>query len=75
MNEQVIQANESIIAQPVDSKYVFRSKKGLSEEIIREISKQKQEPQWMLEKRLEAYEIFKKKPMPAWGGRSFSIEF
>ncbi|MGC8579795.1 MAG: Fe-S cluster assembly protein SufB [bacterium] len=75
MNEQVIQANESIIAQPVDSKYVFRSKKGLSEEIIREISKQKQEPQWMLEKRLEAYEIFKKKPMPAWGADLSALNF
>lgn len=75
MNEQIIQPDENIIAQPVDSKYVFRSKKGLSEDVIREISSQKQEPLWMLEKRLEAYEIFKKKPMPAWGADLSALNF
>jgi Fe-S cluster assembly protein SufB len=75
MNEQVIQSDESIIAQAVDSKYVFRSRKGLNEDIIREISKQKQEPLWMLERRLEAYEIFKKKPMPTWGADLSSLNF
>lgn len=75
MNDQIIQTNENIIDQPVDSKYVFKSRKGLNEEIIREISKQKQEPQWMLEKRLEAYEIFKKKPIPTWGADLSMLNF
>jgi len=47
--------------------YAFRSKKGLNEELIREISKMKGEPQWMLEKRLEGYKYFKSSQMPKWG--------
>ena len=42
-------------------KYVFKSRKGLSEDIVKEISSIKQEPEWMLEFRLKSYEIFKKK--------------
>lgn len=45
----------------------FRAKIGLSEEIVRQISKDKNEPEWMLNKRLKGLEIFNKKPMPAWG--------
>ena len=37
---------------------VFKTQKGLSEEVIREISKIKNEPEWMLEFRLKAYEKF-----------------
>ena len=41
---------------------VFKSRKGLNKEIIHQISDMKDEPDWMLEFRLEAYEIFKAKP-------------
>ena len=37
---------------------IFRSKRGLTEEIVREISNMKQEPEWMLEYRLKALETF-----------------
>ncbi len=56
-------------------KPVFSTKKGLSEETVREISAMKQEPKWMLEKRLLAYKIFQMKPMPIWGGDLSSINF
>ncbi len=46
--------------------YVFKPKKGLSEEIIREMSAMKGEPAWMLEFRLKAYQRFLSKPMMAW---------
>lgn len=50
---------------------LFRKKQdysfGLSEETIRKISKDKDEPQWMLLKRLEAYRAYKSIPMPNWG--------
>jgi len=49
--------------------YTFRSRKGLNVEVIRELSHMKGEPQWMLDFRLKALEIFTKKPMPTWGGR------
>ncbi|MCL5423825.1 MAG: Fe-S cluster assembly protein SufB [Candidatus Marsarchaeota archaeon] len=55
--------------------YKFKSDKGLSEDIVREISKIKNEPEWMLEKRLSAYKIFKSKPMPKWGADLDGIDF
>lgn len=58
-----------------DTKSVYTSPKGLSEEVVREISKQKNEPEWMLEYRLKALEIFNAKPMPAWGGDLTSLDF
>ena len=44
--------------------YVFKPKKGLNEEIIREMSKMKDEPDWMLAFRLKAYQRFLRKPIP-----------
>ena len=40
---------------------------GLNEDVVRSISKFKQEPEWMLEYRLKAYEAFKKMKNPKWG--------
>ena len=48
--------------------YVFKPEKGLSEEIIREMSLIKGEPDWMLNFRLKAYRRFLARPMPTWGG-------
>ena len=50
---------------PDDS--VYKSPKGLSEEVIRQISAFKEEPEWMLEFRLKAYRHFIERPMPTWG--------
>ena len=46
----------------------FRSRKGLDQDVVREISAMKGEPEWMLDFRLKALEHFKKRPMPTWGG-------
>lgn len=46
---------------------VFKTPKGLNEEIVREISAIKKEPEWMLEYRLKALKCFLEKPMPTWG--------
>ena len=43
------------------------AKKGISREVIAELSKVKGEPEWMREKRLKSYEIFERKPIPTWG--------
>jgi len=43
------------------------ARRGLDEQVVREISTTKGEPEWMLARRLKAYEIFERKPMPAWG--------
>ena len=55
--------------------YVYTSKKGLSRETVEEISKIKNEPEWMLNFRLRSYDIFMKKPMPVWGGDLSKINF
>lgn len=47
--------------------YAFKSGKGLTREIVTQISRMKNEPEWMLKYRLKALEIFLKKPMPKWG--------
>ena len=59
----------------VESKPVFKSAKGLTREIVEEISKIKNEPDWMREFRLKAFEIYQNKPMPTWGGDLSGIKF
>ncbi|MBI4360494.1 Fe-S cluster assembly protein SufB [Candidatus Micrarchaeota archaeon] len=76
---------KSVLKQTFDSEYqfgfhddvemVYQTKKGLSEKVVREISKIKDEPEWMLEKRLEALRVFYSKPMPSWGANLSQIDF
>jgi Fe-S cluster assembly protein SufB len=56
-------------------KYVFKSKRGLNPEVVKEISWMKSEPEWMTKLRLRALEIFYKKPMPDWGADLSVIDF
>ena len=51
------------------------AKRGLSEEVVREISALKNEPEWMLETRLKALRMFNKKPLPTWGADLSTIDF
>ncbi len=57
-----------------ESKPVFRTRPGLDEEIVRQISQQKDEPEWMLEFRLKALKVYESKPMPHWGGDLTELE-
>lgn len=54
---------------------IFRSERGLTEDIVREISKMKEEPQWMLDFRLKSLKQFYKMPMPMWGGDLSELNF
>lgn len=56
-------------------KPVFKSRKGVDEEIVREISKVKEEPAWMTEFRVKAFTIFEKEKMPEWGPDLSNIHF
>jgi Fe-S cluster assembly protein SufB len=47
---------------------VFKTRKGLDQDVVRQISAMKEEPEWMLEFRLRALEHFFERPMPDWGG-------
>jgi Fe-S cluster assembly protein SufB len=59
----------------VPENFVFKAEKGLNEDVVKQISAMKDEPQWMLDFRLKAFKIFKKKPMPTWGGDLSTIDF
>jgi Fe-S cluster assembly protein SufB len=55
-------------------KPVFKARPGLDEDIVREISAHKDEPEWMLDFRLKALEVYWSKPMPTWGGDLEQLE-
>ena len=74
--EQIVEKNEYM------EKYGFYQDveydefpKGLSEDVVRRISKIKSEPDWMLQKRLTALKIFNSKPTPAWGADLSKINY
>ena len=66
---------KKIDISPSESRYDFKDKddfeykikKGLSKEIVTEISKRKNEPEWLLELRLKALETYEKLELPVWG--------
>ncbi len=55
--------------------YLRETKRGLTRETVEEISRIKDEPDWMLEFRLRAYDHFLARPMPQWGGDLDHIDF
>ena len=78
--------NEKVTLKPIDLgdyQYgfhddvtpVFSTEKGISEEVVRELSAEKGEPEWMLEFRLKSLEIFNKMPMQDWGPDLSDIDF
>jgi Fe-S cluster assembly protein SufB len=55
--------------------YATHVERGLSEQVVRNISALKSEPQWMLDLRLKGLRLFGKKPMPTWGADLSGIDF
>jgi Fe-S cluster assembly protein SufB len=55
--------------------YTFKSRKGLDEDMVREISHMKSEPQWMTNFRLRSLKNFNARPLPQWGGALSDIDF
>jgi len=51
------------------------ARRGLSEEVVRDISAKKNEPEWMLATRLKGLRLFGRKPMPTWGSDLSGIDF
>ena len=51
------------------------ARRGLSEAVVRDISGLKNEPEWMLERRLRGLKLFERKPMPTWGADLSTIDF
>ena len=55
--------------------YAYKAPKGLSREIVEQISEYKDEPQWMRDFRLKSLEYFESRPTPQWGGDLDQIDF
>jgi Fe-S cluster assembly protein SufB len=51
------------------------AQRGLSEAVVRDISAKKNEPEWMLDRRLKGLRLFDRKPMPNWGADLTGIDF
>ena len=51
------------------------AKRGLNEDVVRDISSRKSEPEWMTTLRLKSLALFGKKPMPTWGSDLTGIDF
>lgn len=50
-----------------EERYIYKSPQGLNEQVVRDISAMKEEPEWMLKRRLKALEIFQQRPIPLIG--------
>ena len=55
--------------------YVFKPRRGLDSDIVREMSFMKKEPEWMLDFRLKSLNRFERRPLPTWGGELGGIDF
>ncbi len=51
------------------------ARRGLGEDVVLDISRRKNEPEWMTKTRLKALRLFDKKPMPSWGSDLSGIDF
>src|SRR5580700_8052616 len=51
------------------------ARRGLSEDVVRDISAKENEPEWMLDLRLKGLQLFRRKPMPTWGSDLSGIDF
>lgn len=80
------ETNEKVEPKPIDLgeyKYgfhddvtpVFSTGKGISEDVVRAMSAEKEEPEWMLEFRLKSLETFNKMAMQEWGPDLSGINF
>ena len=51
------------------------ARRGINEDVVRDISAKKSEPEWMLDLRLKGLKYFDRKPMPTWGADLSGIDF
>ncbi|MEM4379719.1 MAG: Fe-S cluster assembly protein SufB, partial [Thermoplasmatales archaeon] len=73
--EDVKKVNEIKYDFVTNVKPAFQTEKGLSRKVVEEISREKKEPEWMLNIRLRALEIFLSKPVPTWGPDLSELNF
>ncbi len=70
-----ISETTSVWERPDPERWIARTQKGISRQIVEEISRLKGEPAWMRDKRLAAFKFFEAKKIPAWGVDLSGLDF
>jgi len=65
--EETFEINRETYDHYNEENLAFKAEPGVTEELVRRISKDKNEPEWMLKKRLLGFKLFNEKPLPNWG--------
>src|SRR3989344_6032357 len=72
--ENVVQKiNREVYDHANSENLVLKMDVGLNERVIRRISSEKNEPEWMLERRLKSFKIYLKKELPTWGPNLYNL--
>lgn len=66
-NIETFEVNRSTYDESNPENLTYKAPLGITEELVREISKTKGEPEWMLNKRLQGFKLYQQLPMPNWG--------
>lgn len=74
-DQEKVQKNQEKFNHITETEISYDSGKGLTEDVVRSISEEKDEPDWMLKKRLQAFHHFKQRPMPGWGPDLSDLDF
>ncbi|QRG86105.1 Fe-S cluster assembly protein SufB [Bulleidia sp. zg-1006] len=80
---RMVENNEEVLSSQDNYKYGFHDEvtsildtgKGINEDVVRQISKAKNEPEWMCEKRVQAFHVFEELKLPKWGPDLQDIDF
>ncbi|MFB6145219.1 MAG: Fe-S cluster assembly protein SufB [Candidatus Nanohaloarchaea archaeon] len=75
MSDENVEKNWERFDHKNEERAAFKADRGLTEETIKQISEQKDEPEWMKKRRLKAFRHFEKKPMPDWGPDLSELDF
>lgn len=73
--DYIANLNRTTLDSANSTHYMGKAQRGLSEDVVANISREKNEPAWMLSHRLKSLEIFLKKPMPTWGPDLSGLDF
>ena len=74
METQTIEITREALDHKNEERFRYRAPPGLSEEVVRKISTSKNEPEWMLQKRLQGLKFFNELKMPGWGADLSSLD-
>lgn len=74
-NQELLKDSVYQLGHTDSIEYSFQAPAGLTAEVIRNMSALKEEPEWMLERRLQALAIYENMPIPTWGGDLLPIKF